>query len=97
MSASPSQGPAPLPGGLASVPSLHQAKESARELVSGGYSSASRRGARSSRVALPDIDLSTAVPFPTKPSRVTAVAGWFRRHFPAPPGGTEGLRPAARR
>jgi hypothetical protein len=36
------------------------------------------RAARSHRGNLPDVDMSLAVPFPTKPSRVNMIAGWIR-------------------
>jgi hypothetical protein len=36
------------------------------------------RAARSHRGNLPDVDLSQAIPFPTKPSRVSMIAGWVR-------------------
>jgi hypothetical protein len=42
------------------------------------------RAARSHRGNLPDIDMSQAVPFPTKPSRVSMVAGWIRNVFRDP-------------
>ena len=36
------------------------------------------RAARSHRGNLPDVNMSLAVPFPTKPSRVSMIAGWVR-------------------
>jgi hypothetical protein len=42
------------------------------------------RAARSHRGNLPDVDMSLAVPFPTKPSRVSMVAGWIRNVFRDP-------------
>jgi hypothetical protein len=41
-------------------------------------------GARPHRGNLPDVDLSQAIPFPTKPSRVSMVAGWIRNAFRDP-------------
>jgi hypothetical protein len=62
-------------------------KHAAWELAVGIRSPAAHppgRAVRPHRGNLPDVDLSQAVPFPTKPSRVSMIAGWVRNVFRDP-------------
>jgi hypothetical protein len=64
--------------------SLNDQKLAAWEIAVGGRSPTTHppgRVARAHRGNLPDVDLSLAVPFPTKPSRVTVIAGWVGNVF----------------
>lgn len=66
---------------------LHTRKLEAWELAVGIRSPVAHppgRTARPHRSNLPDVDLSLAVPFPTKPSRITMIAGWIRNGFRDP-------------
>lgn len=66
---------------------LSRQKHAAWELAVGIRSPVAHppgRGARPHRGNLPDVDLSQAIPFPTKPSRVSMIAGWIRNAFRDP-------------
>jgi hypothetical protein len=66
---------------------LGRQKQAAWELAVGIRSPVAHppgRAARPHRGNLPDVDLSQAVPFPTKPSRVSMIAGWIRNAFRDP-------------
>lgn len=66
---------------------LSREKHAASELAVGIRSPAAHppgRAVRPHRGNLSDVDLSQAVPFPTKPSRVSMIAGWVRNVFRDP-------------
>lgn len=74
-------------GDLSDASNLSRKKLAAWELAAGVRSSVAHppgRVARPHRGNLPDVDLSLAIPFPTKPSRVSMIAGWVRNVFRDP-------------
>ena len=67
------------------APHLSWQKQTAWEIATGERSPAAHPpGRRMHRGNLPDVDMSLAVPFPTKPSRVSMIAGWIRNAFRDP-------------
>jgi hypothetical protein len=64
---------------------LSRQKQAAWEIAVGERSPAAHPpGRRMHRGCLPDVDMSLAMPFPTKPSRVRMIAGWIRNAFRDP-------------
>ncbi|WP_353644926.1 hypothetical protein [Mesorhizobium sp. WSM2239] len=74
-------------GVVGNASNLSREKLAAWELAAGIRSPVAHppgRAARPHRGNLPDVDISLAVPFPTKPSRVSMIAGWVRNVFRDP-------------